>query len=116
MPDHEALGAFEHHVLLAALRLGEGAFTAPIVEEIEERTGRAVAPAAVYIALRRLEKKDLVRSELRTDDSAGAVRERRFIEVTGEGVEVLRAARADFQRLWEGLDPLLGVDRAEGGP
>ncbi len=115
MSEHDALGEFEHHVLLATLRLGEGAFTAPIVEEIEERTGRSAAPAAVYIALRRLEKKGLLASSLRTDDSAGTLRERRFVRVTDEGVRVLRAARAGFRALWEGLDPLLGADRGRAG-
>jgi DNA-binding MarR family transcriptional regulator len=105
--DRDALGEFEHHVLLAALRLGEGAFTAPIVEELEERTGRSVAPASVYVTLRRLEKKGHVTTRIRTDDSAGANRRRRFVRVTDEGVEVLRSAQADLQRLWEGMDPLM---------
>ncbi|MGD8328820.1 MAG: helix-turn-helix transcriptional regulator [Acidobacteriota bacterium] len=104
MAQTDALGEFEHHVLLAALRLGDNAFTAPIVEELEERTHRSVAPAAVYIALRRLEKKGLVRSRLRTDESAGAKRERRFVAVTAAGRETLLRARTNFEELWAGLD------------
>jgi DNA-binding PadR family transcriptional regulator len=99
-----ALGEFEHYVLLAALRLGDNAFTAPIVEELETRTGRTVAPAAVYIALRRLENKGLIRSALRTDDSAGVTRERRFVRVTAAGRRTLLRARSNFERLWAGLD------------
>lgn len=114
MADRDALGEFEHHVLLAVLRLGEGAFTAPVVEELEARTDRGVSPAAVYIALRRLENKDLIRSELRTDDSVGPTRERRFVRVTEEGVDMLRAARADLERLWEGMDPVLEPGRGRG--
>lgn len=110
----EALGEFEHHVLLVALRLGDGAFTALIVEELEARTGRSVAAAAVYIALRRLEKKGLVTSELRMDDSAGTNRERRFVGVTPAGVQVLAAARDDFQRLWEGMEPALDSSGERG--
>lgn len=110
MPDRPALGEFEHHVLLAVLRLGNDAFTAPIVEELERRTGRSVAPAAVYIALRRLEKRGLVQSALRTDDSAGATRERRFVAVTDAGVSQLREARSDLRRLWDGLEVLTGED------
>ncbi len=104
MGQKDALGQFEHYVLLAAMRLGEDAFTAPIVHELESQTDRSVAPAAVYIALRRLEKKGLVSSRLRVDDSSGPKRERRFIEVTLEGREVLRLARSDFERLWAGVD------------
>lgn len=100
----DALGEFEHYVLLATARLGANAFTAPIVEELEARTDRSVAPAAVYIALRRLEKKGLVRSSLRMDDSAGAKRERRFVEVTPNGKQALSRARSNFQELWADLD------------
>ena len=59
------LGEFEHQVLLSVLRCRGGAYSVPIVLELEERTGREVAPAAVYIALRRLEEKALARSELK---------------------------------------------------
>ena len=58
----DSLGEFEHMVLLAILRHGGEAYSVPIVLELEQRTGRSVAPAAVYIALRRLEKRGLLRS------------------------------------------------------
>jgi hypothetical protein len=45
----EALGEFEHVVLLAILHLGDGVYGVPIVDEIQRRTGRSVAPAAVYV-------------------------------------------------------------------
>lgn len=108
----ETLGQFEHYVMLAILRLGQGAFTAPIVEELEARTGRTVAPAAVYITLRRLEKRSLVRSKLKVDDSAGAKRERRFVVLTPHGIDVLHRAREEFARLWEGIPT--GVRRGRG--
>ena len=59
-----ALGEFEHLVLLAILRLGENAYGAAIVDELEERTGRSVNQAAAYLTLRRLEEKGWVTSEL----------------------------------------------------
>lgn len=105
-------GEFEHHVLLVAARIGPGSYTAALVVEIEERTGREVSPSAVYVALRRLEKKGLVRSSLRTGDGPGPLRERRFFEVTEEGVRALRESRERFLSLWEGLEPVVG----EGTP
>jgi hypothetical protein len=42
----EALGEFEHMVLLAIRHLGDGVYGVPIVDEIQLRTGRSVAPAA----------------------------------------------------------------------
>ena len=58
----DTLGEFEQMVLLAILHLGEDVYGVPIVDEIARRTGREVAPAAVYVTLRRLEEKGLVSS------------------------------------------------------
>jgi len=99
----DLLGELEHQVMLAVLRLGDEAYTAPIVTELEERTGRPTTLAAVYIVLRRLEEKALVRSELREGE---ATRERRYFQVTPEGVERVVEARDAYERLWEGLDGL----------
>jgi len=98
------LGETEHHVLLAATRLGSSADTVGIVRELESRTGRAVAPAAVYIALRRLEDHRLVRSRLAA--RKGETRARRQFEVTPAGRSQLRTSRERLLRLWEGLDPV----------
>ena len=104
------LGEFEHHVLLAALRLKKGSYTTAIVLELEQRIGREVAPAAVYIALRRLEDHGLVTSEYRVGDEEDR-RERRYFRVTRAGVAMLRESRRRFVRMWEGLDPQLGEVR-----
>jgi len=103
----ENLGEFEHQVLLAALRLGPETYSVPIVLELERRTGRAASPAAVYIALRRLEEKGLAVSEMRRDEDNRA-RSRRYFRVTDEGKRTLGEAKRRFASLWEGLDPLLG--------
>ena len=50
----DILGGLELAVLLVLLDLGADAYTVPIVNELEHRTGKEVAAAAVYIALRRL--------------------------------------------------------------
>jgi DNA-binding PadR family transcriptional regulator len=98
-----SLGEFEHHVLLAALRLGDQAYTATILTELEERTGREVSAAAVYIALRRLEHSGLVRSTLKTGPGDHERRERRYVRVTPRGIKLVREARLRFDRLWDGL-------------
>ena len=106
MGGKSVLGEFEHHVLLTALRLEDGAYTANIVVELEARTGREVAAAAVYIALRRLEKNGLVRSRLRRGEPEG--RERRYFRVTADGVAMAREARRRLEALWDGLAPVRG--------
>ncbi len=103
----ESLGEFEHRVLLAVLRLGGEAYSVPLVLEMEERTGREVAQPAVYIALRRLEKKGLVTSRLDDHAVKKTGRVRRYFKLTPGGKRRLVESRRAFERLWEGLDSAL---------
>lgn len=102
-----ALGEFEHQVLLAVVRLAGTAYTSSIVRELEERTGREVAAAAVYVALRRLESAGLARSEVRVEEARNRVRERRYFEATADGRALLEETRRRLERLWEGITPLV---------
>ena len=108
----ETLGELEHQVLLAVLRLGSHAYTVPILAELEERTGREVAHAAIYISLRRLEDKGFTRSEMRRVEDERRSRSRRYFSVTEPGLGVLREGRRRFVRLWEGLDSVLEETQA----
>lgn len=99
------LGELEELVLLAILRVGEEAYGVPVIDELTERAGRPVAPAAVYVTLRRLEEAGLVRSWLE-DPARG--KPRRFVELTEAGLELLRASRRTRLRMWDGLEPILG--------
>ncbi len=110
MTESSIQGEFEHHVLLAAARLAPDAFTAAIVDELESRTGREVSPSAVYVTLRRLEAKEMVRSEKRAGDAVGQLRERRFFEPTERGVQALRVSRSNLRRLWEGMESILAEE------
>lgn len=101
----ETLGELEQLVLLAVLRVGPEAYGVPVVDEIEDRAGRSVTAASVYVTLRRLERKGLVRSTME-ENATG--RPRRFVEVTSEGLEILRATRRGILRMWDGLEPVLG--------
>jgi DNA-binding PadR family transcriptional regulator len=103
----EALGEFEHQVLLTILRLDAKSYSVPIVLELEERTGKSVAPAAVHIALTRLEKKGLVSSRLVDPRADEGGRVRRYFELQPKGIERLKESRRTLASLWEGLDPVL---------
>ena len=104
----DVLGGFEHEVLLAAVRLGKDAYAASIVVELEERSEREVAAAAVHIALKRLEGNGYVRSSLRRRDGPGGNRERRYVTVTAAGIAQLSTARDRLMRLWGGIEDKLG--------
>jgi len=103
----EALGEFEHMVLLAILHLGDGVYGVPIVDEIQRRTGRTVAPAAVYITLRRLEQKGLLTSWMGDSIPERGGKSRRCVKVTGAGLDSLRESRKVLDSMWKGLDPKL---------
>ncbi len=102
----EALGEFEHQVLLAILQLDGQSHSAPIVTEIEKRSGRSTAPAAVYIALRRLEQRGLVESIKDEPEPGEGGRGRRTFVVTPDALTKLRESRQMFERFWDGLGPV----------
>jgi PadR family transcriptional regulator PadR len=98
------LGDFEQQVLLTILRLGGEAYSVPMVLEMEDRAGREVSQAAVYITLRRLEEKGLLSSRMESGDATETGRERRWFKVEPAGLELVREARRTMDRFWEGLD------------
>lgn len=100
-------GEFEQLVLLAILHLDEEAYGVPIVEEIRARTARDLLQPAVYVALRRLEQKGLVRSSLGEPRAERGGRARKYYRVTPSGLDVVRDARRAWLAMWDGLDPVL---------
>jgi len=95
----EYLGEFEQVVLLALARLGEGGYGARIHGEILDATGRDVSIPAVYVTLKRLERKGLVASATRRP--AGGGRAVRVYELLPDGETALRRSRELFDRLWD---------------
>ena len=102
---HQGLGEFEQMVLLAIVHLRGEAYGIPIVEEIERRTGRNVARAAVYVTLRRLEEKGFVSSWMSDPTPERGGKPRRYAKLTADGARALREARTVAERMWQGLDP-----------
>jgi len=101
----QGLGEFEQMVLLAILHAGRDAYGVPIVEEIERRTGRSVSRAAVYVTLRRLEKRGLVASWMSEPTAERGGKARRCVRVEPEGMARLGESRRAMDRMWADLDP-----------
>ncbi len=99
-----ALGDVEHFVLIALLHLGDDTYSVPIMEEIAHRTGRKVAQAAIYIALRRLEEKGLVLSRVGGSTAERGGRAKRHFKLTTAGRRQLRQARDAFVQMWAGAE------------
>ncbi len=105
----KSLQTFELQVLVAMLRQRGETYSVPLLLELEKRAGRRVAPAAVFIALSRLEAKGLVASRL---DAPDAGRTRRYVKLTRRGLAVVKAHQVEHARLWRGLAPLLKTPRS----
>ncbi|MGH7481950.1 MAG: PadR family transcriptional regulator [Longimicrobiales bacterium] len=105
------LGEFEQLVLLAILHLDGDVYGVPIVDEIERRTGRTVSRAAVYVTLRRHEKKSLISSWMSEPTPERGGKARRCVKVEPAGLDALRESRRVLDDMWRGLDPALGGSR-----
>lgn len=103
----ETLGEFEHQVLLTILRLGGEAYSVSLVLELESTGGREVSQAAVFIALRRLEEKGLLRSRLDDHAVEETGRVRRYFKLTPEALRRMKDMRKTLVALWKGVEPLL---------
>ena len=98
----EYLGEFEQVVLLALARLRGPAYGASIHQEILETTGRDVSIPAVYVTLKRMERKGLVTSAVEAPADGG--RATRNYRLLAAGEEALARSRAVLERLWDGAD------------
>lgn len=101
MGSREYLGEFEQVVLLALARTRGPAYGAEIHKEIQETTGRDVSIPAVYVTLKRMERKGLVASEVMEPPDGG--RATRNYRVLPAGQDALERSRSMLERLWEGL-------------
>lgn len=97
------LGEFEQVVLLALARLPGEAYGGSVHDEILAATGRDVSIPAVYVTLKRLEKKGLVRSSIGGGEGRTRRRTRNYV-LTSEGRDALARSRALLERLWDGAD------------
>jgi DNA-binding PadR family transcriptional regulator len=104
----EYLGNFELMLLLALLRLGEGAYGVTIARELEEQTGREVVVASVYATLERLQERGFVSSKLGDATPERGGRAKRYFRITSAGIREVRDARRSLMNLWKNLPELKG--------
>jgi PadR family transcriptional regulator len=104
------LGEFEQLVLLALLRLGNGAYGATIRREIQDRTHREVPIGSVYVTLARLERKKMVVSYVGLPSKERGGRRRKHYLMHDAGQHALgrsyRALKAMSQGIEEQLEKL----------
>jgi DNA-binding PadR family transcriptional regulator len=103
MPKGTNLGDFEQLVVLALMRLGEGAYGMTVRRELEEIADRRVSLGAIYATLDRLESKGLVSSFLGAPGRERRGRAKRFFKVEAPGVRALRTALGSLDRMRDGV-------------
>ena len=102
-----ALGEFELLLLAAVLRLGDNAYGAIVLREIELRTGREPIAGAVYTGLRRLEARGLLYSEIGEPTPERGGRRKRFFRLKPAGAAALASSLDSIRRISAGLDDAL---------
>jgi len=110
MTEPVLLSEVEQLVLLAVLRIGDGAYAVSIREELAERAGVELTRGSIYVTLERLERKGYLRSRFSDPTPERGGKARRCFAVEAAALPRLRRAQRSLQRLWEGVD--LGVEEA----
>jgi DNA-binding PadR family transcriptional regulator len=98
------VGEFEMFVLLALVRLGNGAFGAAIRREIRERTARDASDGTIYMTLGRLEKKKMIVSYVGIPSPHRGGRRRKHYLIDAEGQKALGRAWRAFTAMSEGIE------------
>jgi DNA-binding PadR family transcriptional regulator len=106
MAERSYLGEMELMVLLAVVRLGDGAYGVPISKELRELAGRELAFGSIYAALDRMQRKGFVTSVLGDSTPERGGRAKRYFRATPAGIRALKMTRTALMNLWSGI-PLL---------
>jgi DNA-binding PadR family transcriptional regulator len=99
----ESLGELEQLVLLAIMRLGPDCYGVPIVDELQKHATRPILRPSVYLALRRLEEKGLIRGRMGEPEPRRGGRARRHFEITAAARHALTASQRTLNRRWDGV-------------
>jgi DNA-binding PadR family transcriptional regulator len=103
------LGEMEQLVLLALVRLGNGAYGAAILKEIRDRTGRDVSEGTVYMTLGRLEEKAMIASYVGLPTHQRGGRRRRHYLMDKDGERALGRAYRTLRLMADGFDDTLAA-------
>jgi DNA-binding PadR family transcriptional regulator len=105
----DLLGTFEQAVMLAILRLGDGAYGRAVLHQVQESLARSVAAGAVYTTLDRLEQRGLINSRLAKGTAIRGGRARRYYVVAAAGNRALADAHKTLAKMWQGVKVPMAV-------
>jgi DNA-binding PadR family transcriptional regulator len=104
----EQLGEFEALVLMAVLRLDDGAYGMRIHQELETTARRKCSFGALYTTLDRLEQKGYLSSRIGEATPERGGRAKKFFKIRANGATALKQSYAATLRMAKGIEPLLG--------
>ena len=102
MRQRHLLGEVEQLVLLAILRLGDGAYAVPIRSEIHQQAGVELSRGSIYVTLDRLERKGFVASWFEDPTPEPGGKAKRCYRISRDGIGSLRAVRRMIDNLQAG--------------
>lgn len=105
------LGEFEELVLLTAGALYPEAYGVAVMNEIKEETGRSVNISAIHSALRRLESKGFVKSDMGGATNERGGRRKRYFELTAYGKTALDDSQEIRMKLYKRI-PNIGFSQS----
>lgn len=95
------LGEFEELVLLTIVILDEEAYILKIQEELRKQANRSVVMGALHTTLSRLEKKELLDSDLTGATQVRGGRRKRVYQLTATGKSALREVRQLRENMYQ---------------
>jgi PadR family transcriptional regulator PadR len=96
----------EEFLLLAVWRLEENAYGVTIRDQIKEATGKTWAYGALFVMLRRLEKKGYLTSYFTDPSSQRGGKSKRIFRLSAQGVKALKEVRKVQESVWAGIKEL----------
>jgi len=101
--NQKSIGEFEEIVLLIVAILNGEAYSVSIIEELEERLNRNASLGAVQTVLKRLEEKNLLKSDFGDATKSRGGKRKRLYEITSSGQQILEQTRTQRNSLWDAV-------------
>jgi PadR family transcriptional regulator PadR len=99
----DLLTRLEETILVAVLKLGDGAYGVPINREVSKVFGRTYTMGGLYFALDQLVRKEYLMKRLANPSPQRGGRSKTYYRLTPEGKEALEVTRQHQIRLWKSV-------------
>ena len=101
----ELLTRLEEAILIAVLKLGDGAYGVPINREVSQLIKKSYTMGGLYFALDQLARKEYLVKRTADPKPQRGGRSRSYYRLTPEGREALEAVRLHQIKLWRAIPP-----------